>query len=116
MSMKPEQTVSNLWSCETLNCGIDHVMTAAKAEPVSDDEAERELLKQLQDRPKIQYLFSSNMFIGSIGFESVCTCMFSTGHLHHRRLNHKFMLVLVLPRHGSQVEFQSINFIKVSKI
>lgn len=80
MSMKPEQTVSNLWSCETLKAGIDHVMTAAKAEPVSDDEAERELLKQLQDRPKIQYLFSSNMFIGSIGFESVCTCMFSTGH------------------------------------
>ena len=40
----------------------------------------------------------------------------ATGYLHHRRLNHKFMLVLVLPRHGSQVEFQSINFIKVSKI
>lgn len=80
MSIKPEQTVSNLWGCETLKAGIDHVMTAAKAEPVSDDEAERELLKQLQDRPNMQYLFSSNMFIGSIGFESVCISMFSTGH------------------------------------
>ena len=118
MSMKPEQTVSNLWSCETLNAGIDHVMTAAKAEPVSDDEAERELLKQLQDDPKFSICFPQTCSLAPLVsnlYVPVCFPL-ATGYLHHRRLNHKFMLVLVLPRHGSQVEFQSINFIKVSKI
>ena len=79
MSLQPENPVSNLWSCETLQAGVDHVMTAAKAEPVSDDEAERQLLKQLQDRPYMPYVMVC-VFLNVHWQHGFGIYMFSTGH------------------------------------
>ena len=62
MAAKPDaQPVSNLWSCDTLQAGIEHVHVAAKPEPVSDDEEERDLLKALEDSlpPIFFHLFSN---------------------------------------------------------
>ena len=121
MSFEPEQQVSNLWSCETLKAGIDHVMTCAKAEPVSDDEAEKELLRQLQDRPNMTCVCVC-VFLKYVQWLHrfyICMYLFPlvTGYLHTRRLTCKSMLLLllVLIRHGTQVEFKSMSSIKVSK-